>query len=194
MSQLPLAFSLLLQAAGAASVASPAAAVLAPAATSSEERPARGILPSSQEVRQALGERQKALQEEKERLREEERRLEQLRQEIRQDIQAQARLLSAPDESQAPAATPPGQQAIQKMESQVEDRQARVRRVSRGLASMTPATAALALSRLSVPFAAELLSVMDAKRVGKILDAMSPEQAARVVEALVARGAKGGAP
>lgn len=183
MTSLLLAWAVLFQAAGAAPA--PAASAGRDAAPT-EERPARGALPSSKEVRQALSERNKALQEERERLREEQRRLELLRQEIREDIQAQARMLgAAPDEDKISGSTPGANPA--------ESREARVRRVSRGMASMTPATAALALSRLSVPFAAELLSVMDAKRVGKILDAMSPEQAARIMEALVARGGNGGA-
>jgi flagellar motility protein MotE (MotC chaperone) len=186
MSSFLLAWALLLQAADAGAASTAVAVKGSP--LPAKENPPRGALPRSPEVRRALAERQKEMEEERERLREEQRRLEQLRQEIRNDIEAQARLLgNGSDEERSPGATP----GMAAKSVAAEDRQTRVKRVSRGMASMTPATAAVALSRLSVPFAAELLSVMDAKRVGKILDAMSPEQAARIMEALVLQGKRG---
>ena len=67
----------------------------------------------------------------------------------------------------------------------VQQRSARVRRMAKSLGAMAPASAAVALSRMSDGLAVEILLVLDAKKLGKILESMQPERAAVLMQAVV---------
>jgi flagellar motility protein MotE (MotC chaperone) len=165
----------------------PATKSAAPAVSPDSMRPAepaaapeRGALPTSDRVREALGEAHTLLERERQEIREERRRLEQLRTEIRQELGAEKGAAPGQEQpgAQAPAVAKPGAVAP-------DSRQARLKRTGLSVATMEPAAAAIALSHMDTAAAVELLAVMDAKRVGKILEAMAPDRAAVLVIGLI---------
>jgi flagellar motility protein MotE (MotC chaperone) len=151
-----------------------------PAYAGQVDKEARGDLPTADRVREALGLASEALRRQQGELQEEIRRLEILRDEVRSEIRKLRALRSK--------LTEPIKASRKRKAS---ERTARIRRMAKSLGAMSPAAAAVALSRMNDDVVVDMLLVMDGKRIGKILESMEPKRAAVLMEAVVERAASG---
>jgi flagellar motility protein MotE (MotC chaperone) len=151
--------------------------VLAEQASSADDS---GQVPTRAQLDEALGLAAQALERQRREISEEKYRLEQLRDEIRADLARLEKMLARLEEPMD-----------EDQQRQLKERGGRIRHVAKSLAAMEPKAAAVAIAKMEDGLAVELLSVVDGKKVGKILEAMDTQRAAVLMQKVINRNSGG---